>query len=88
MQEQPSEQAAQSDPRSEGNGGGSGAPAIDQLAHNQWQGRDVEFMRSNEHSKERQGAWNADGLSGAAKEIVAGDEKAAKCAYLYPATLK
>jgi len=43
------------------------------------QGRDINFMRSNEHGPERNGVWNTDGLSGAALRFVSGDEKAAKC---------
>lgn len=55
------------------------APAADdRLAHNQWQGRDIEFMQSNAHSRERQGKWDTSGLEGAALQIVSSDEKAAK----------
>ena len=51
----------------------------DLLPHNTWQGRDINFMRSNEHGRERSGMWNTNGLSGAALKFVGGDEKAAKC---------
>ena len=51
----------------------------DLLPHNTWQGRDISFMRSNEHGRERDGLWNTEGLNGAALRIVSGDEKAAKC---------
>lgn len=33
-------------------------------------------MRSNEHSRDRSGVWHADGLEGAARALVLGDEKA------------
>ena len=32
-------------------------------------------MRSNEHSKDRQGSWHPEGLEGAALRLVQGDEK-------------
>ena len=35
-------------------------------------------MKANEHSKERQGKWDASKLEGAAQNIVQGDEKGAK----------
>jgi hypothetical protein len=53
--------------------------SADLLPHNAWQGRDIDFMRSNEHSRERNGTWNTDGLDGAALRFVSGDKKAAKC---------
>ena len=34
--------------------------------------------QANEHSKDRQGVWDASGLEGAAKTIVTGDKKGAK----------
>ena len=35
-------------------------------------------MKANEHSKDRQGKWDASRLEGAAMTIVQGDEKGAK----------
>lgn len=72
--EQPAEDEAAPPP------GGNGVPAAgeDRLAHNQWQGRDIEFMQSNAHSRERQGQWDTSGLEGGALHIVSSDEKAAK----------
>jgi len=59
-----------------GSGGGSGSD--DRPDHLKWKGRSATFMQSNEHSKDRQGVWDASGLEGAAKTIVTGDEKGAK----------
>ncbi|KAF6253313.1 pyruvate phosphate dikinase [Scenedesmus sp. NREL 46B-D3] len=45
-----------------------------------WQGRDVQFMRSNQHSNERNGKWDTSGLPPAPhplQTLVRGDEKAA-----------
>ena len=50
----------------------------DRLPHQQWQGREAAFMRSNEHSRERQGVWNSEGLQGAALALVEGDQKHGK----------
>ena len=47
-------------------------------AHLQWQGRDTQYMKANEHSRERSGVWNSTGLEGAAKSIVEGDKEAAR----------
>ena len=58
---------------------GSGKSSADLLPHNAWQGRDIDFMRSNEHSRERNGTWNTEGLDGAALRFVSGDRNAAKC---------
>lgn len=52
--------------------------ADDRPDHLRWQGKAVEFMRSNQHSKSRDGRWDLDGLEGAVREIVAGDQSAAK----------
>ncbi|KAI8466100.1 MAG: pyruvate phosphate dikinase [Monoraphidium minutum] len=42
-----------------------------------WQGREVRFMRSNDHSHERAGRWDTSGLaSGPVLELVRGDERA------------
>lgn len=75
-QDQHQEQEQVQQPTSSGSDTESGA---DRLAHNQWQGADVEFMQSNQHSQERKGIWDSAGLEGALKQIVVGDEKAAKC---------
>jgi hypothetical protein len=63
-----------------GNGGGGASVApSDELvlamagADGRWQGKEVTFMRSNDHSGDRRGAWKPDGLSGAAKALVDGD---------------
>ncbi|KAL3145446.1 2,3-dihydroxyphenylpropionate/2,3-dihydroxicinnamic acid 1,2-dioxygenase, variant 2 [Trebouxia sp. C0009 RCD-2024] len=45
------------------------------LPTEQWQGQEVAFMRSNEHSKDRRGSWHPEGLEGAALHLVQGDEK-------------
>ena len=49
------------------------------LVRDQWQGRDIQFMRSNEHRHVRSGIWNKEGLEGVALEIVSGEEKAGRC---------
>lgn len=46
----------------------------DQLPQNKWQGKQIQFMQENKHSKQRSGVWNADGLDGAVLELVKGDE--------------
>ena len=61
-----------------GNGAVSASPGDNRLPHQQWQGRSTRFMRSNEHGRERSGVWNAEGLEGAARAIVAGDEEAGR----------
>lgn len=43
-----------------------------------WQGRQVRFMRSNDHSRERAGVWDTSGLApGPVADLVKGDERAA-----------
>ncbi|XP_052189149.1 phosphoglucan, water dikinase, chloroplastic isoform X2 [Diospyros lotus] len=43
----------------------------------QWQGKDVSFMRSNEHhSREAERRWDTSGLEGRALELVEGDRNA------------
>jgi len=50
----------------------------DEGAASQWQGRQVKFMRSNDHSHERQGKWDTAGLPpGPVFDLVKGDEGAA-----------
>jgi len=41
-----------------------------------WVGKDAEFVRSRQEKKERQGTWRLDGLQGAERELVAGDQNA------------
>ena len=41
-----------------------------------WQGKDIVFMRSNEHTGERHGVWNLDGLPPPAHHIVSHDKDA------------
>lgn len=42
-----------------------------------WQGKDISFMRSNEHStRERERSWNISGLEGPAAKLVEGDRNA------------
>jgi hypothetical protein len=38
----------------------------------QWQGKDVTFMQSNDHSHDRRGVWDASGLEGAEAALVKG----------------
>lgn len=54
---------------------GAGSPDSGRLPTEQWQGQEVAFMRSNEHSKDRRGSWHPEGLEGAALHLVQGDEK-------------
>ena len=63
-------------------GGGAGrrsvAPADELVlalagAEGRWQGKEVTFMRANEHSGSRRGGWKPEGLSGAAQRLVEGD---------------
>ena len=56
----------------------SGSGEGERPAHQRWQGREVAFMRGNEHSSERRGVWNPDGLEGAARALVDGDRDAAR----------
>ncbi|MCO5596749.1 hypothetical protein L7F22_050818 [Adiantum nelumboides] len=42
----------------------------------EWQGRQVSFMRSNEHKRESTGKWDTSGLEGAAFQLVDGDKRA------------
>lgn len=66
--------------------GGNGSAATDGGADvgvgtspfvEQWQGKAVSFMRSNEHgNRERQTNWNTSGLEGPALKLVLGDHNA------------
>ncbi len=51
----------------------------DGMAHREWQGAGPRFMQSNEHSQDRGGQWNSDGLQGAALTLVEGDKSAGRC---------
>lgn len=42
----------------------------------EWQGRQVAFMRSNDHSRENTGKWDTSGLEGSALHLVEGDKNA------------
>ncbi len=53
----------------------NGSSENGRLPTEQWQGQEVAFMRSNEHSKDRRGSWHPEGLEGAALHLVQGDEK-------------
>ena len=50
----------------------------DRLDHQRWQGAGPNFMQSNEHSGDRAGQWNTEGLQGAALTLVAGDKDAGR----------
>ncbi|GMH42043.1 hypothetical protein BSKO_09962 [Bryopsis sp. KO-2023] len=41
-----------------------------------WQGKDIRFMTSNEHPRERAGSWRADHLEGVGKQFIMEDQKA------------
>ena len=63
-----------------GNGSGRrSVAAADELvlamagAEGRWQGKEVTFMKANEHSGSRRGGWKPEGLSGAAQRLVEGD---------------
>lgn len=45
----------------------------ERLPHQQWVGEKTSFMRSNEHSRERRGVWDTQGLQAAALTLVEGD---------------
>lgn len=49
------------------------------LGNSQWSGKEVVFMSSNEHSKERSGRWEVQGLEGPAKLLVEGDRENGRC---------
>jgi len=54
----------------------------DRLSHQQWQGKSTQFMRFNEHRKERIEVWNAqhEAQEGPALALVTGDEEPGRCA--------
>lgn len=52
----------------------------EQLPQNKWQGKGVQFMQENQHTKQRSGVWNTGGLHGAVLELVKGDEQSARSA--------
>lgn len=41
-----------------------------------WQGNEINFMKSNQHKRERNGVWKTEGLSGPILQIVEGDKGA------------
>jgi hypothetical protein len=43
-----------------------------------WVGKDVAFMRSNDHSRDRRGRWDTAGLTGVALHLVKGDERSGR----------
>lgn len=70
--------------RKDGNGNGRGVPqpreSFAPIGGSEfakgWQGKEVNFMRSNEHSRDRRAVWNTSGLEGPALAIVEGDRGA------------
>ena len=54
-------------------------PDEERPAHLMWKGKETQFMTSNDHSRDRHGKWDLNGLEGPSKEIVAGDEHAGRC---------
>lgn len=48
----------------------AGAATSQDYAQNSWQGKEISFMQSNEHSRERNGVWDATGLSEPALGVV------------------
>jgi phosphoglucan,water dikinase len=68
---------------SEGNENGSAAPEPEQKEEvgssfvQGWQGREISFMRSNDHSHEKSGKWDTTGLDAPATHIVEGDHNSA-----------
>lgn len=65
----------------EASGGSGSDDAGPSFTHSTWKGKDVRFMKSNDHSGDRRGAWNTDGLEGALLTLVEGDSKAARYAH-------
>lgn len=41
-----------------------------------WQGREIRFMSSNDHPRERTGVWKSQGLDGVARKLVEVDKDA------------
>ncbi|GAQ78092.1 water dikinase [Klebsormidium nitens] len=63
-------------PKDAGNGRArseNGASEVSEFG-SKWQGKDIAFMRSNEHSRERSGKWDTSNLSGPAARLVDGDK--------------
>eukprot|EP00887_Chlorella_sp_A99_P004965 scaffold4.g4965.t1 len=73
------EAAASAGEEAPGSGYATASDADDSVPRRQWQGRDVVFMQSNNHTRERQGVWRTEGLApgSAALAIVEGDRGAA-----------
>ncbi|CAM6112841.1 unnamed protein product [Calypogeia fissa] len=67
----------------EGNVNGSVAPETEKELEigtsfvQGWQGKDINFMRSNEHARDQVGNWDTTGLDEPAKHIVEGDKNSA-----------
>ncbi|KAL4852989.1 Phosphoglucan [Chlorella vulgaris] len=51
--------------------------SMDDSSRREWKGRELRFMRSNEHSRDRQGVWDTSGLEGGVLHLVEGDRDAA-----------
>ncbi|KFM23575.1 Phosphoglucan, water dikinase, chloroplastic [Auxenochlorella protothecoides] len=56
--------------------GTQGPASDDSPVRARWSGKEPVFMQGNEHSRERQGRWETEGLEGATLEIVNGDRDA------------
>jgi hypothetical protein len=56
--------------------------ALERITQSTWQGKETKFMQQNEHSKDRKGTWNSEGLDGTSLFIVKGDEKAGRYVFL------
>lgn len=41
-----------------------------------WEGKEIRFMESNDHPREREGSWNVEALQGLEKMVVSGDKDA------------
>lgn len=74
QQQQQQTQQQQSRPNSPG-GSAGGSPLssgsdVEASVPSAWQGKGITFMRSNEHTRERNGVWDTSGLSGPALTLV------------------
>ncbi|KAK3262784.1 2,3-dihydroxyphenylpropionate/2,3-dihydroxicinnamic acid 1,2-dioxygenase [Cymbomonas tetramitiformis] len=57
-------------------GGAISRPDVELSSKVQWHGKDVTFMRSNEHTSDRTGTWDTTGLTGTALRLVEADRNA------------
>ena len=83
---------AQQHHHNDNNGDGAHAPQpyaaysssdeLDRLPTSAWQGKGPEFMRQNNHSKDRSGKWDTSGLEGTLLALVQGDQDSGRCAKL------